>query len=70
MRNGEIELDKYIITKSLTKQPEDYPDGKNQHYIQVRPCASSSVSESWFPVLSTGFLIMSMLRSMPYKFDF
>jgi DNA polymerase elongation subunit (family B) len=35
MRNGEIELDKYIITKSLTKQPEDYPDGKNQHYIQV-----------------------------------
>jgi DNA polymerase alpha subunit A len=46
MRNGEIELDKYIITKSLTKQPEDYPDGKNQHYIQVRPCASSSVSES------------------------
>jgi DNA polymerase alpha subunit A len=46
MRNGEIELDKYIITKSLTKQPEDYPDGKNQPHVQVRPCASSSVSES------------------------
>jgi DNA polymerase alpha subunit A len=35
MRNGEIELDKYIITKSLTKQPEDYPDGKNQPHVQV-----------------------------------
>lgn len=35
MRSGQIELDKYIITKSLTKQPEDYPDGKNQPHVQV-----------------------------------
>lgn len=35
MRNGQIELDKYVITKSLTKQPEDYPDGKNQPHVQV-----------------------------------
>jgi DNA polymerase elongation subunit (family B) len=36
MRNGQIELEKYIITKSLTKAPEDYPDAKNQPHVQVR----------------------------------
>lgn len=40
MRTGQIELDKYIITKSLTKQPEDYPDAKNQPHVQVYNCAS------------------------------
>ncbi|KAM0843787.1 hypothetical protein ACQ4PT_057484 [Festuca glaucescens] len=35
MRNGQIELEKYIITKSLTKAPEDYPDAKNQPHVQV-----------------------------------
>ncbi|KAL2611548.1 hypothetical protein R1flu_023240 [Riccia fluitans] len=35
MRNGQVELDKYIITKSLTKSPEDYPDAKNQPHVQV-----------------------------------
>ncbi|BBN16162.1 DNA polymerase alpha subunit A [Marchantia polymorpha subsp. ruderalis] len=35
MRNGQVELDKYIITKSLTKAPEDYPDAKNQPHVQV-----------------------------------
>ncbi|KAL6007618.1 hypothetical protein ACLOJK_033117 [Asimina triloba] len=35
MRNGEIVLDKYVITKSLTKPPEDYPDAKNQPHVQV-----------------------------------
>ncbi|OAY65117.1 DNA polymerase alpha catalytic subunit [Ananas comosus] len=35
MRNGEIALDKYVITKSLTKPPEDYPDAKNQPHVQV-----------------------------------
>ncbi|XP_010912024.2 DNA polymerase alpha catalytic subunit [Elaeis guineensis] len=35
MRNGEIELEKYVITKSMTKPPEDYPDAKNQPHVQV-----------------------------------
>ncbi|KAL3682848.1 hypothetical protein R1sor_000870 [Riccia sorocarpa] len=35
MRNGQVELEKYIITKSLTKSPEDYPDAKNQPHVQV-----------------------------------
>uniref|UniRef100_J3L674 DNA polymerase n=2 Tax=Oryza brachyantha TaxID=4533 RepID=J3L674_ORYBR len=35
MRGGQTELDKYIITKSLTKAPEDYPDAKNQPHVQV-----------------------------------
>ncbi|KAF8717128.1 hypothetical protein HU200_026243 [Digitaria exilis] len=35
MRSGQIELQKYVITKSLTKAPEDYPDAKNQPHVQV-----------------------------------
>ncbi|OMO56655.1 DNA-directed DNA polymerase, family B, pol2 [Corchorus capsularis] len=35
MRNGQVELEKYIITKSLTKPPEAYPDAKNQPHVQV-----------------------------------
>ncbi|XP_020261450.1 DNA polymerase alpha catalytic subunit [Asparagus officinalis] len=35
MTNGEVALEKYVITKSLTKPPEDYPDAKNQPHVQV-----------------------------------
>ncbi|KAK6923049.1 DNA-directed DNA polymerase, family B, exonuclease domain, partial [Dillenia turbinata] len=35
MRNGEVALEKYVITKTLTKPPEAYPDGKNQPHVQV-----------------------------------
>ncbi|XP_050380225.1 DNA polymerase alpha catalytic subunit isoform X2 [Argentina anserina] len=35
MRKGQIALEKYIITKTLTKPPEAYPDGKNQPHVQV-----------------------------------
>ncbi|TYG46032.1 hypothetical protein ES288_D11G224000v1 [Gossypium darwinii] len=35
MRNGQVELQKYIITKTLTKPPEAYPDAKNQPHVQV-----------------------------------
>ncbi|KAF8406300.1 hypothetical protein HHK36_008385 [Tetracentron sinense] len=35
MRNGEVALEKYVITKTLTKQPEAYPDAKNQPHVQV-----------------------------------
>ncbi|KAM0946265.1 putative DNA-directed DNA polymerase [Dioscorea sansibarensis] len=35
MRNGEIDLEKYVIWKTLTKPPEDYPDAKNQPHVQV-----------------------------------
>jgi DNA polymerase elongation subunit (family B) len=35
MRSGQIELEKYVITKSLTKAPEDYPDAKNQPHVQA-----------------------------------
>ncbi|GAA0171134.1 DNA metabolism protein [Lithospermum erythrorhizon] len=35
MRNGQIELEKYIITKSLTKPPEAYPDAKSQPHVEV-----------------------------------
>ena len=35
MRNEELPLEKYIITKGLSKHPNDYPDGKSQPHVQV-----------------------------------
>lgn len=35
MDEGKIDLDKYVITKGLTKAPQDYPDAKNQAHVQV-----------------------------------
>ncbi|XP_022947955.1 DNA polymerase alpha catalytic subunit [Cucurbita moschata] len=35
MRKGQVVLEKYIITKTLTKPPEAYPDAKNQPHVQV-----------------------------------
>ncbi|XP_024959524.1 DNA polymerase alpha catalytic subunit [Cynara cardunculus var. scolymus] len=35
MRNGEIGLEKYIITKTLTKPPEAYPDARSQPHVEV-----------------------------------
>ncbi|PSC73303.1 DNA polymerase alpha catalytic subunit [Micractinium conductrix] len=32
---GSIPLNKYVITKQLTKRPDDYPDAKNQPHVQV-----------------------------------
>lgn len=37
MRNGLIALEKYVITKSLTKPPEAYPDAKSQPHVEVSP---------------------------------
>ncbi len=34
-RPTQIPLGKFIITKQLTKRPEDYPDAKNQPHVQV-----------------------------------
>lgn len=35
VKAGLVPLNKYIITKQLTKRPEDYPDAKNQAHVQV-----------------------------------
>ncbi|KAJ4821496.1 DNA polymerase [Rhynchospora pubera] len=35
MKNGEIDLKKYEITKTLTKPPNEYPDAKSQPHVQV-----------------------------------
>ena len=32
---GAFPLNKFVITKQLTKRPEDYPDAKNQPHVQV-----------------------------------
>ncbi|XP_072964180.1 DNA polymerase alpha catalytic subunit [Typha angustifolia] len=50
MRNGEITLEKYIITKTLTKPPEDYPDGKNQPHVQV----ALRLKQNGYPGCSAG----------------
>ena len=35
VRNGSIPLEKYIITKSLTRNPEEYADTKNQPHVHI-----------------------------------
>lgn len=35
MRSGQVALEKYVITKTLTKPPEAYPDAKNQPHALV-----------------------------------
>ncbi|KAK7307110.1 hypothetical protein VNO77_39879 [Canavalia gladiata] len=35
MRNGQVPLEKYVITKTLSKPPEAYPDAKNQPHVLV-----------------------------------
>ncbi|XP_075498639.1 DNA polymerase alpha catalytic subunit [Primulina tabacum] len=35
MRTGQIPLEKYVITKTLTKPPEAYPDARNQPHVEV-----------------------------------
>lgn len=35
VRNGKVPLEKYIITKGLTKAPKDYADAKTQPHVQV-----------------------------------
>lgn len=35
---GRVELHQFVITKQLTKNPEDYPDAKNQAHVQVVSC--------------------------------
>lgn len=40
MRSGQVALEKYVITKTLTKPPEAYPDAKNQPHVQVNSLTS------------------------------
>ncbi|CAA7056881.1 unnamed protein product [Microthlaspi erraticum] len=35
MRSGQVALEKYVISKALTKPPEAYPDSKSQPHVQV-----------------------------------
>mmetsp|Transcript_38866 Transcript_38866/g.89951 ORF Transcript_38866/g.89951 Transcript_38866/m.89951 type:complete len:1385 (-) Transcript_38866:145-4299(-) len=35
MDEDKVALEKFIITKGLTKDPKDYPDAKNQPHVQV-----------------------------------
>eukprot|EP00554_Chaetoceros_debilis_P005310 CAMPEP_0194075076 /NCGR_PEP_ID=MMETSP0149-20130528/2112_1 /TAXON_ID=122233 /ORGANISM="Chaetoceros debilis, Strain MM31A-1" /LENGTH=1588 /DNA_ID=CAMNT_0038755433 /DNA_START=89 /DNA_END=4855 /DNA_ORIENTATION=- len=35
MRSGDMPLEKYVITKGLSKHPDQYPDGKSQPHVQV-----------------------------------
>lgn len=37
MRNGEIPLEKYVITKALKNPPEAYPDARSQPHVEVSP---------------------------------
>ncbi len=36
--SGAVPPNKFVITKQLTKRPEDYPDARNQPHVQVCGC--------------------------------
>jgi hypothetical protein len=36
LRGGQLPLGSFVITKQLTKRPEDYPDARAQPHVQVR----------------------------------
>lgn len=46
MRNGRIALEKYVITKSLTRAPEAYPDARNQPHVEVSPLVNINLAIS------------------------
>ncbi|XP_039120011.1 LOW QUALITY PROTEIN: DNA polymerase alpha catalytic subunit-like [Dioscorea cayenensis subsp. rotundata] len=50
MRNGDIKIEKYVIRKTLTKPPEDYPDAKNQPHVQV----ALRLKQNGYPGCSAG----------------
>jgi len=35
MRDGQLPIEKYVITKGLSKHPKDYPDGKSLPHVHV-----------------------------------
>ena len=35
LKSNQVSLDKFIITKGMTKAPKDYPDARNQPHVQV-----------------------------------
>ena len=44
---GAMTLDKFVITKQLTKRPEDYPDAKNQPHVQVALAQEGRQQARW-----------------------
>lgn len=40
---NKIGLSKFIITKSISKNPEDYPDGKSQPHVRTNACCTCSL---------------------------
>lgn len=50
---GRIPIEQYIITKALTKAPEDYPEsGKGQPHVQVALKLRQAVSNCELELLS------------------
>jgi DNA polymerase elongation subunit (family B) len=49
IRAGTIPLEKFVITKSLTKSPEAYTDAKNHPHVQVALAMKRKVCCSFFP---------------------
>jgi DNA polymerase alpha subunit A len=38
INGGKVELSKFLVSKQLTKRPEEYPDAKAQAHVQVCVC--------------------------------
>ncbi len=50
---GLVPLNKFIITKQLTKRPDDYPDAKNQPHVQVALRRRSAGKQNGVMAVST-----------------
>jgi DNA polymerase alpha subunit A len=59
---GAIHFSKFVITKQLTKQPEDYPDAKTQAHVQVSTNFPSTQMLGMHQPSMTALIVYSTLK--------
>jgi len=62
MDDNKVPLQRYVITKGLTKAPEDYPDAKNQPHVQVA-LAMQRRGKPVRPGMEIGYVICQPLEA-------
>jgi DNA polymerase elongation subunit (family B) len=56
LRGGQLPLGSFIITKQLTKRPEDYPDARAQPHVQVSRCCCGVGQKVWDCLAAAGYI--------------
>lgn len=63
---GGVELKQFVITKQLTKNPEDYPDAKSQAHVQVYNFINTvSCPHCWFLCRKSSMARFNLTRISP-----